>query len=114
YRRDRPGRCEGHAPYVLKPFFGPNGPGTCVPVTSYLPRVVAICGDDDRGLPLIVDEAAAAVVTPSPPTAGSEHFEHQPKQAPALAGVELGAPWRPDHGFGAEAVPDRHAFRGEH
>jgi len=48
YRRDRPGSCEGHAPYVLKPFPARTSLTTCVPVTSFLPRVVAIGGYDDR------------------------------------------------------------------
>jgi hypothetical protein len=57
--------------------------------------VVVVLGVTTLRSPLIAsDETEAATVTASPPAARSEHLPHEPEQAPALAGVERGAPRR--------------------
>src|SRR5690348_3396403 len=67
------------------------------------------------GPPLIAsDETEAATVTTSPPAARSEHLPHQPEQAPALAGVERGAPRRLGQDLAVQPLPDGLALGGEH
>src|SRR6266566_6157828 len=95
---------------------GPNGPRFPFPVNFFLPRA----GRHPRlrrpcGFRLIADdEVAAATVTPSPPAARSEHLPHEPEQAPALAGVQGGTPWRPGHELAEQPLPDGLALRSEH
>ena len=54
------------------------------------------------------DETAAAVVTPSPPTAHPGYLPHQPEQAPALAGVQHGAPRCPGPKSRRGSAPELH------